>query len=55
VVEQAGELGVVVLLGSAGVLVLGATQRGEGLVAVADEVTAPNTEDGVALVLERWF
>jgi Cof subfamily protein (haloacid dehalogenase superfamily) len=23
--------------------------------AVADEVTAPNTEDGVALVLERWF
>jgi hypothetical protein len=22
---------------------------------VADEVTAPNTEDGVALVLERWF
>lgn len=23
--------------------------------AVADEVTAPNVEDGVALVLERWF
>lgn len=23
--------------------------------AVADEVTAPNDEDGVALVLERWF
>ncbi|HEY2206619.1 MAG TPA: HAD family hydrolase [Pseudonocardia sp.] len=25
------------------------------LLEVADEVTAPNTEDGVALVLERWF
>ncbi len=25
------------------------------VLAVADEVTAPNTEDGVALVLERWF
>jgi hydroxymethylpyrimidine pyrophosphatase-like HAD family hydrolase len=25
------------------------------VVSVADEVTAPNTEDGVALVLERWF
>jgi Cof subfamily protein (haloacid dehalogenase superfamily) len=24
-------------------------------VAVADEVTGPNSEDGVALVLERWF
>src|SRR5436305_55545 len=23
--------------------------------AVADEVTAPHTEDGVAVVLERWF
>jgi hydroxymethylpyrimidine pyrophosphatase-like HAD family hydrolase len=22
---------------------------------VADEVTAPNSEDGLALVLERWF
>jgi Cof subfamily protein (haloacid dehalogenase superfamily) len=25
------------------------------LIAVADEVTAPNSEDGVAQVLERWF
>lgn len=25
------------------------------LVAVADEITAPNSEDGVAQVLERWF
>ncbi|WP_028934742.1 Cof-type HAD-IIB family hydrolase [Pseudonocardia spinosispora] len=25
------------------------------ILAVADEVTAPNTQDGVALVLERWF
>lgn len=25
------------------------------VLAVADEVTAPNTEDGVAQVLERWF
>jgi Cof subfamily protein (haloacid dehalogenase superfamily) len=25
------------------------------VLAVADEVTAPNTHDGVALVLERWF
>jgi HAD superfamily hydrolase (TIGR01484 family) len=25
------------------------------LLAVADEVTAPNSEDGVAQVLERWF
>ncbi|RJQ77391.1 HAD family hydrolase [Pseudonocardiaceae bacterium YIM PH 21723] len=25
------------------------------VLAVADEVTAPNSEDGVALVLERWF
>ncbi|MGQ0482482.1 MAG: HAD family hydrolase [Pseudonocardia sp.] len=25
------------------------------VLAAADEVTAPNTEDGVALVLERWF
>jgi hydroxymethylpyrimidine pyrophosphatase-like HAD family hydrolase len=25
------------------------------LFAVADEVTAPNSEDGVAQVLERWF
>jgi hydroxymethylpyrimidine pyrophosphatase-like HAD family hydrolase len=25
------------------------------VLAVADEVTAPNTEDGLALVLERWF
>jgi HAD superfamily hydrolase (TIGR01484 family) len=24
-------------------------------IAVADEVTGPNGEDGVALVLERWF
>jgi Cof subfamily protein (haloacid dehalogenase superfamily) len=24
-------------------------------ISVADEITAPNTEDGVALVLERWF
>ena len=24
-------------------------------IAVADEVTGPNSEDGVALVLERWF
>ncbi|MEQ0618915.1 HAD hydrolase family protein, partial [Mycobacterium tuberculosis] len=23
--------------------------------AVADEVTAPNSEDGVARVLERWW
>ena len=27
----------------------------EDLLAVADEVTAPNSEDGVAQVLERWF
>lgn len=27
----------------------------EDLLAVADEVTAPNAEDGVAQVLERWF
>lgn len=27
----------------------------EEVLAVADEVTAPNTEDGVAQVLERWF
>lgn len=25
------------------------------VLAAADEVTAPNTEDGVAMVLERWF
>jgi Cof subfamily protein (haloacid dehalogenase superfamily) len=25
------------------------------VLAVADEITAPNSEDGVALVLERWF
>jgi hydroxymethylpyrimidine pyrophosphatase-like HAD family hydrolase len=25
------------------------------VLAVADEVTASNIEDGVALVLERWF
>jgi HAD superfamily hydrolase (TIGR01484 family) len=25
------------------------------VLAAADEITAPNTEDGVALVLERWF
>ena len=25
------------------------------VLSTADEVTAPNTEDGVALVLERWF
>lgn len=25
------------------------------VLAIADEVTAPNTHDGVALVLERWF
>lgn len=25
------------------------------VLAVADEITAPNTEDGLALVLERWF
>jgi hydroxymethylpyrimidine pyrophosphatase-like HAD family hydrolase len=25
------------------------------VLAAADEVTAPNSEDGVALVLERWF
>lgn len=25
------------------------------VLATADEVTAPNTEDGMALVLERWF
>jgi hydroxymethylpyrimidine pyrophosphatase-like HAD family hydrolase len=24
-------------------------------VAAADEVTSPNTEDGVAQVLERWW
>jgi Cof subfamily protein (haloacid dehalogenase superfamily) len=27
----------------------------EDLLAIADEVTAPNSEDGVAQVLERWF
>jgi HAD superfamily hydrolase (TIGR01484 family) len=27
----------------------------QDLLAVADEVTAPNAEDGVAQVLERWF
>jgi HAD superfamily hydrolase (TIGR01484 family) len=27
----------------------------EDVLAVADEVTAPNVEDGVAQVLERWF
>jgi hypothetical protein len=27
----------------------------DALLAVADEVTAPNSEDGVAQVLERWF
>jgi HAD superfamily hydrolase (TIGR01484 family) len=27
----------------------------DDLLAVADEVTAPNAEDGVAQVLERWF
>lgn len=27
----------------------------EQVLAAADEVTAPNSEDGVALVLERWF
>jgi Cof subfamily protein (haloacid dehalogenase superfamily) len=27
----------------------------EALLGVADEVTAPNSEDGVAQVLERWF
>ncbi|KAA2257088.1 HAD family phosphatase [Solihabitans fulvus] len=27
----------------------------QAALAVADEVTAPNSEDGVALVLERWF
>lgn len=27
----------------------------DDLLAVADEVTAPNSEDGVAQVLERWF
>lgn len=27
----------------------------EALLAIADEVTAPNSEDGVAQVLERWF
>ncbi len=27
----------------------------DDLIAVADEVTAPNSEDGVAQVLERWF
>ena len=27
----------------------------EEVLAVADEVTAPNSEDGVAQVLERWF
>ncbi|MET9227058.1 HAD family hydrolase [Lentzea sp. NPDC003310] len=27
----------------------------EAALAVADEVTAPSSEDGVALVLERWF
>ncbi|MGH3928807.1 MAG: HAD family hydrolase, partial [Pseudonocardiaceae bacterium] len=25
------------------------------VLAVADEITAPNFEDGLALVLERWF
>ena len=25
------------------------------LVGLADEVTAPNTRDGIAEVLERWF
>ncbi len=25
------------------------------VLAVADEVTAPNTDDGVARVLERWW
>jgi hypothetical protein len=25
------------------------------VLAVADEITGPNTEDGVAQVLERWF
>jgi hydroxymethylpyrimidine pyrophosphatase-like HAD family hydrolase len=25
------------------------------VVAAADEVTAPNTDDGVARVLERWW
>ncbi|WP_026424802.1 HAD family hydrolase [Actinokineospora inagensis] len=25
------------------------------VIAAADEITAPNSEDGVALVLERWF
>ena len=25
------------------------------VLAVADEVTGPNTEDGVAQVLERWW
>ena len=27
----------------------------DDLLAVADEITAPNSEDGVAQVLERWF
>jgi hydroxymethylpyrimidine pyrophosphatase-like HAD family hydrolase len=27
----------------------------EDVLAVADEITAPNVEDGVAQVLERWF
>src|SRR5262249_10840688 len=27
----------------------------EDVLAVADEITGPNTEDGVAQVLERWF
>ena len=26
-----------------------------GVLATADEITAPNSEDGLALVLERWF
>jgi len=25
------------------------------VLAIADEITAANTEDGLALVLERWF
>jgi hydroxymethylpyrimidine pyrophosphatase-like HAD family hydrolase len=25
------------------------------VLAAADEVTAPNSEDGVAQILERWF
>jgi len=27
----------------------------DDVLAAADEVTAPNSEDGVAQVLERWF